>query len=153
MMIESRLRTTQLGLAAFSFVGLFLELLLRDHYQVTVQYVPFGLISIGLIGVALVVLRPARWSIVALRIIGLTIGAGALVGILFHLRANVAFEREIVGDAPLGELLRFAIKGASPLLAPGALGLGGGLLVTATYRHPGLQGAAPGTTASPGADG
>ncbi|MDQ3928868.1 MAG: hypothetical protein M3328_06945 [Chloroflexota bacterium] len=58
------------------------------------------------------------------------------VGVAFL--ENFAFEREIRPAAPTGDVLMAAIKGASPLLAPGILLFAALLGLAATYYHPAL---------------
>lgn len=100
-----------------------------------------------MLALGLALLRRATSGLVrAFRIAGLLcIVAGAL-GVWFHLDGNVEFEREMSAELGGGALLWAAIRGATPLLAPGALlqlGLIGLLVV---HRHPALRrsdGAAP----------
>lgn len=140
-MIESRLRTLQLGLAGFSFVGLFVELLLQSHHQVALQWTPLVLMSLGAIGVVLGLVIASRWAVIYLRTVGTLIAAGAALGVFLHLSAAMSAEREWMGDdAAFGEVLRSALEiYTPPLLAPGAMAVGGLLLIASTYGHPAMR--------------
>ncbi len=137
-MVESRLRVAVIGLAGFGFVGLLFELLLQQHYSRGIQYVPFFLIGAGLVSIGLILVWPARWSVLLVGITGVVIAAGALLGIYFHWESIIALEREFAPEASFRELIGYAlITGApAPPLAPGGLAVGGALLIAATYKHP-----------------
>ena len=139
-MIESRLRSLHLSLAGFSFVGLLVELLLQSHTGLPAQWTPIILIILGLVAVTLGLAMPRRWVIIGLRAVGTLVAAGAALGVVLHLAAAMAAERELVGEAAA---LREVLQGvllvyAPPLLAPGALAVGGLLLIASTYRHPAM---------------
>ena len=139
-MIETRLRTLQLGLAGFGFIGLLVELLLQGHTSEALQWTPIILIGLGLLGVALGLFAPKRWVVVGLRVVGPLIAVGAALGVVLHLSAAMAAERELIGAAAFGELLQgVLLVYHPPLLAPGALAVGGLLLVACTYRHPAIE--------------
>ncbi len=53
---------------------------------------------------------------------------------------NLSFEQEVRPNAEMGDMVMNALKGASPLLAPGALVFAGLLAIAATYYHPALAG-------------
>ena len=55
-----------------------------------------------------------------------------------HIEHNLAFELEIRPNASASDVWLDALKGASPLLAPGVLGLAASLALAATYQHPAL---------------
>jgi hypothetical protein len=82
-------------------------------------------------------LRLALWVGVR-RTHGLLV-AGSLFGVYEHIEHNLAFELEIRPGAGLGDVWFEALKGASPLLAPGILVLAAILAIAATYYHPALE--------------
>ena len=120
-------------------VGLTIELALLEHYASFWQVVPLVVLVVGLGTAAAVAYRPGRGSIRIFRLVmGALVITGAL-GVFLHYDENVAFERELSPDATGAELVWMALRGATPILAPGAfmqLGLIGLILV---YDHPALR--------------
>lgn len=119
--------------------GLLLELLLLEHWDSRWQWTPLALLGIVLLLGASTVRRATRPLLRALRLVfALCVAAGAL-GVWLHMDENLAFEREMNPDVGGSAMLREAVLGATPLLAPGALlhlGLVGLLFA---YRHPALR--------------
>lgn len=140
-MMKERLRSLLLGITGFSFIGLLIELLLQGHTNVPLQWPPIILIILGLLGVVLGLLVYRRWVMISIRMVGAMIIVGAFLGVLLHLRAAIAAERELIGDAAvLGEVIRgVLLVYTPPLLAPGSLAAGGLILIACTYRHPVLE--------------
>ncbi|HEX2619849.1 MAG TPA: hypothetical protein VHL11_06875, partial [Phototrophicaceae bacterium] len=111
---------------------------LAGHVKETLQLIPFGLCFLGFLAVTAVLLRPQRLTILVLRITMVGVAAGSLLGMYLHLKTNLDFELEIRPNAAIGDVLMEALKGASPLLAPGILALVAVLAIAATYYHPAL---------------
>lgn len=116
-----------------------LELLLLEHWEPGWQLVPLVLLgAFALLG-ATVLRRATRGRVRGFRLAAaLCIVAGA-AGVWLHLDGNLEFEREMSPALDGRTLLWEAVRGATPLLAPGAmlqLGLVG-LLVA--FRHPALR--------------
>jgi predicted RND superfamily exporter protein len=137
--LESTYRRFLLGVTLFVLVGAVLELYFAEHAADFVQLIPFGLAAIGAVSTAAVMARPKRASLIALRIVMFVLAAGSAYGVYEHLSHNVAFQQEIRPNIAFGNALIDALFGASPLLAPGVLGLAALLGIAATYRHPALQ--------------
>lgn len=134
-----RLRMLLLALVAFGATGLVVELLLLEHWEAVAQYTPFLTLGAALAMALAVGIRPGAGTLKAFRLIMALVVVAGMAGIGFHLADNLAFEREVTPDAPLGALLRAAFTGATPLLAPGALVQLGLLGLILTYRHPALD--------------
>ena len=131
--VEGRLRRFLLLLTLFIFAGTVAELLLEDHTQEALQFVPFILCALGFIAVMGVLLRPQRSTLLVLRVVMIIVGAGGVVGSLIHLLRNIAFEQEIRPNAALMDAILAGFKGASPLFAPGLLTIAALLALAATY--------------------
>lgn len=58
--INQYLRLFLYGMAGFIFVGTLVELIFEEHTNSPVQYIPFVLGILGLLGVLLVFWRPQR---------------------------------------------------------------------------------------------
>jgi len=134
-----RMRTFLLALVGLGAAGLLLELLLLEHWMARPQYVPLVVLSLTLVAVAVLALRPGSGTVRLFRgVMGLVVVAG-LAGIGFHLSDNLAFERELTPGASLGLQLWEAVRGATPLLAPGSLVQLGLVGLVLTWRHPALR--------------
>ncbi len=136
--IISRLRRFLLVMAALSLLVILIELWLEEHTQEPLQFVPFILCGAGLIALIAALLRPAKPILLALRTVMTLVALGGLLGTGVHLLKNLSFEQEVRPNAEVGAMVMNALKGASPLLAPGAMVFAGLLAIAATYYHPAL---------------
>ena len=144
--VVGRYRRFLLGTAAAIYVGAAVELGLVGHYADRLQIAPFVLIALGLGSVVWAHLATreggvvgAGRALVAVRLASALVVAGSVLGVVLHVKGNLEFEREVHPAAPLAAALWEAARGASPLLAPGALALAGVLAAAATWRHPALR--------------
>lgn len=131
-------RRLLLALVIFGSVGLLAELFLLEHYEAAVQWVPVALLALGILsGVALWV-RPNRRTVRLFRWLMGGLVLASLVGIVLHFGSNAAFEKEM--DPAIGglALVWYALRGATPALAPGALAQLGIIGLILVYRHPAL---------------
>jgi hypothetical protein len=135
----ARLRRFLLVLSILLFGGTVVELLLVNHKDDVVQLIPFVLCGLGSITTCLVLIRPRRATLLALRVCMMLVVCGSIFGIYEHFANNVAFQREIKPNAPMSEALVSALAGGNPLLAPGTLAVAAVLALAATYYHPALS--------------
>jgi hypothetical protein len=136
------LRALLLGLVLIGAAGLTVELALLEHYASVWQTVPLVVLVLGLAAALAVARRPVRGSIRFFRVVMVALVITGAIGVFLHYDENVTFERELSPDARGLDLVWLALRGATPILAPGAfvqLGLLGLILV---YDHPALRGAA-----------
>ena len=120
-------------------IGLGTELLLLGHFEEWRQQVPLVLLALGLILLAARMLYRGAITLRLFRLTMLAFVLGGMVGLWFHLNANMEFELEMYPTLSGLKLLSRALGGAMPALAPGALiqlGLVGFLY---TYQHPALS--------------
>jgi hypothetical protein len=136
--VEQRLRFFLLAIAGCICAGTLVELLLAEHIETAVQLVPFALCGLGLLVVVAALVRPQRATLIVLRLVMALLIFGAVFGVYEHIEHNLAFELEIRPNATVSDVWLDALKGASPLLAPGVLGLAAVLALAATYEHPAL---------------
>lgn len=137
--VLERLRRFLLVLAAFLFGGTVVELGLVNHTEDLVQWIPFVLCGVGLLVVVSVLVRPRGPTVKSLRVWMLLVVVGSLFGVYQHVTNNIAFEREINPTASSSRILRQALGGANPLLAPGMLAVAALLALAATYKHGEIQ--------------
>jgi hypothetical protein len=130
-------------------LGLFgsaIELILLGHYDEWKQWIPLGLLAAAIALLAAYgvtrstrVLRAFRWLAVGFVFAG-------LLGIFFHYRGNVEFEREMYPQMKGLELIWEALRGATPALAPGTMVQLGLVALAYLYGHPQLTRTAQGET-------
>ena len=102
-------------------VGILIELLLLEHFEDVLQLMPLVLLGLGLISLVWHARSPHRTSTRAVRTIMVLFLVSGVLGVFFHYRGNVEFERERRPQAGGWTLLREAMMGATPALAPGAM--------------------------------
>jgi len=130
------MRRLLLALVAFSAIGLVPELLLLKHYESVWQVVPLVLLTITLVATALVWRRPSAGSLQFFRVMMvLCLLAGAL-GVILHGKGNIEWALERDDTLHGWPLIWKMLRGATPLLAPGAMAQLGLLGLVYTYRHP-----------------
>lgn len=142
MVMPSRLSRLLLALFAVGVAGTLVELLLLGHVEGWQQLVPVVLLAAGLLVAGWHAWRPGSATLRTVRWTGIVYVLSGLVGVWFHYRGNAEFERELSPDAAGWGLVREALTGATPALAPGTMIWFGllALLVTIAAR---ATGAAP----------
>lgn len=138
---ETRLRRFVLATFLFGAVGTGAELVLIDHLEDVWQCVPLALLA-----VAWQRIERGRLSTRILQGAMLALVAGGLTGIWLHYDGNVEFELEMSPSLAGPNLIREALAGATPVLAPAALVQIGLLGLAYAYRHPFLARPRPGET-------
>jgi len=135
----AQLRQFLLVISAGIFVMTVAELIFLEHWNFTIQFLPFALITLGLVTSALAYFRPSRGIIRFAQWSMILIAVCSLIGFYEHMASNFSFWLEIQPDATTKELIIETFKGGVPILAPGILTLGGVIGWSATYKHPALQ--------------
>lgn len=133
------LRALLLGLLAFSIAGTAAELLLLEHFESITQWIPLIAFGIALPAVAAAAFVPRRSTVRLLQVVMLAFIAAGLVGLWLHYRGNVEFALETYPAMKGWDLVREALTGATPALAPGTMVQLGLLGLAATFRHPALR--------------
>jgi hypothetical protein len=132
------LRGLLLGLVLFGAAGFTLELLLMDHFESLEQAIPLAALGAAIVSGAALALRPTRLGVRTFQAVMVLFVVSGLLGLYFHYRGNVEFERELDASARGLELAWRALRGGTPALAPGGLVQLGLLGLAAVYRHPAL---------------
>ena len=137
--VVKSIRKFILLLFLFGVTGTGVELILLNHMEDYWQWTPLILLATGLLVLGGYAVYRRRVLLFVFR--GLTgcFMIGGLLGLYFHYRGNVEFELEMYPDAAGLELIREALTGATPALAPGAMILLGLMGLCYTYRHPTLN--------------
>jgi hypothetical protein len=123
----------------FGFLGIGAELLLTDHTEDLLQWIPLILIAMALIVLG--------WHAADRRALSLRVFRGTMflfiisgvAGVLLHYRGKAEFQLEMDPSLEGTALFRKAIRTKSPpALAPGVMIQFGLLGLAYTYRHPAL---------------
>ena len=130
------LRRFLLLLLALGLLGSGVELLLLEHTETLIQWLPVLMIVVALLACGSMAFRPTRGKVWALRaVMVLLIGTGTL-GLIQHYQGNMEFELEMRPTMGGLELFRESMMGATPALAPGMIAHLGLLGLVLTYGHP-----------------
>ena len=105
------------------------------HVEDAWQLVPLVLLGVGVAALTWNAARPSAWSVMLFRLTAVLMVAGGLLGVVLHYQSNVEFELEMYPDLGGVQLVREALTGAIPALAPGAL-IQLGLVGLAYTYHP-----------------
>jgi hypothetical protein len=136
----SRLRQLLLALVAAGLAGTAVDLLLLNHVEDTLQFVPLAVIAVSLAALGWHGLASHEGSVRGLRVAMWLLTATAATGIVLHYRGNMEFQLEM--DPSLGgfDLLMTVLRAKSPpALAPANLALLGLVGLAATYKHPAVE--------------
>ncbi|MBK9927405.1 MAG: hypothetical protein IPP66_19215 [Anaerolineales bacterium] len=134
----AQLRQILLIIAAGVFVMTVAELTFLEHWNFTIQFLPFTLCALGLVTSALAYFRPNHNTILLTQWSMIVIAVCSLIGFYEHMAGNLTFWQEVQPNATAWELVVATFKGGVPILAPGILTLGGAIGWTATFKHPAL---------------
>ena len=138
-MVEEKLRRLLFGVFALTSAGTLLELVLLEHTEDLAQLIPLALLAASLAATGLLVVKPSAAGIRALQGLMLLLLASGVAGLYWHYTANSEFELEIYPTRAGLELFWESLKGATPVLAPGAMAAIGLLGLVYTFRHPALS--------------
>ena len=143
------LRRLLLALVLIGAGGLGLELLLLEHFESVLQWIPLALLAVVLVSGATVARWPSSRTVRIFQAVMLLCVVAGLAGVYLHYRGNIEFELE---REPLRRGLALfweASRGATPALAPGAMAQLGLFGLAYTFRHPALRRASPARTSGP----
>ena len=132
------IRPLLLALVVFSAAGLVPELLLLKHYDSALQLVPFAVLLATLVSAALAWRRPGRRTVAAFRVVMWLCILAGVAGVVLHARGNWEWALERDDSLRGWPLVWKILRGATPLLAPGAMAQLGLLGLVYAYRHPAL---------------
>lgn len=137
--VEQQLRGFLLGVSGFILLGTIVELMLIEHTGDIVQWIPFILCGLGLLSLLWFWISPSKRTLYTVRGVMVMLALGSVFGVYEHFVTNYAFSMEIHPAYTALENMGVAIKGASPMLAPGILFLAALLAAVMTYKHPILK--------------
>jgi hypothetical protein len=120
--VLERLRLWILGVLVLGLIGTVTELILLEHYEQPLQFVPLVLIGLGVVVLAWHAMRPGTASLRSLQIVmGLFVLAG-FAGMAAHFNGSAEYQLELDPEMDKWELLEKILQAkAPPLLAPGMM--------------------------------
>ena len=142
----STVRRLLLALMLFGSFGLLVELFLLQHFESPWQWSPIVLLSAGLVCGVVLWVRPGRQAVLFYRGLMVAYLLASLVGMTLHYQSNAELEIEMDSAIGSADLFWYAIHGATPALAPGALLQLGILGLILVYRHPSIAARSAGST-------
>ncbi len=122
-----RVRRLLFALSVAGMGGVLLELLLLGHTEGTRQLLPITALVAGLVTTCIAFVRPGVLTVGLHRLAMLACAGVGCAGLWFHYSGNAEFELEMAPTIAGLDLVREALTGATPVLAPGAMLLLGGL--------------------------
>jgi hypothetical protein len=120
--VVERLRLWVLGVLVLGLTGTVVELILLEHYEQALQFVPLVLIAMGIVVLVWHAVKKDTASLRALQIVmGLFVLAG-FAGMAAHFNGSAEYQLELNPDMDKWELLDKILHAhAPPLLAPGMM--------------------------------
>lgn len=120
--VVERLRLWVLGVLVLGLIGTVVELILLEHYEQALQFVPLVLIALGVVVLVWHAVRRDTASLRALQIVmGLFVLAG-FAGMAAHFNGSAEYQLELYPEMSNWELLEKILHAkAPPLLAPGMM--------------------------------
>ena len=133
------IRSLLLALVIFTAAGLVPELVLLEHYDSVLQLIPFAVLGATLVASVLAWRRPTRRTLAAFRVVMWLCLVAGLTGVMLHAKGNWEWALERDDTVHGWPLVWKVLRGATPLLAPGAMAQLGLLGLVYAHRHPALE--------------
>jgi hypothetical protein len=120
--VVERLRLWVLGVLALGLIGTVTELILLEHYEQALQFVPLVLIVLAVVVLAWHMLQPGTGSLRTLQIVMALFVLAGFAGMAAHFNGSAEYQLELNPDMSNWELLEKILHAkAPPLLAPGMM--------------------------------
>lgn len=117
-----RIRRLLLGVLLLELGGTLTELLLLQHFESVLQWIPLVLLTVTLVVILWHVALPQPASVSALRVLMVCMALAGLAGIALHLRGSAEFLTEMDPSQSGWTILKKALQAqAPPALAPGVM--------------------------------
>jgi hypothetical protein len=136
----SVLRRWLLAILGLGLVGTGAELVLLEHYETAVQWVPLAAVALALAVLIWHTVKGDALSIRALQATMVLFLVAGVAGTGFHFRGSAEFQLEIDPSQSRWEIIKKAMRSkAPPVLAPGLMMQLGLVGLAYAYRHPALD--------------
>ena len=114
-------RRSLLAILTIGLIGTEIELFLLKHTDGFWQIVPLGLVGAGIVVVAWCAFTDNSASLRVLDVVMIAFIASGAAGVVLHFKGNIEWERERTPGISGSPLVRQALMGATPTLAPGTM--------------------------------
>ena len=114
-------RRSLLAILMIGLIGTEIELFLLKHTDGFWQIVPLGLVGAGIVVVAWCAFTDNSASLRVLDVVMIAFIASGAAGVVLHFKGNIEWERERTPGITGSPLVRQALMGATPTLAPGTM--------------------------------
>lgn len=135
----SLLRRGLLALLAIGVAGALTELVLLEHYEEPIQWLPVALLALTLLTIVWHWVGGRRASVRALQVLMLLFVIAGTVGTVLHGKENIEAEQDVNPGTSGMSFYWEVVRGDLPLLAPGVLIHFGLMGLLFAYRHPALK--------------
>src|SRR4051812_33869789 len=131
-----QLRVFLCALSALLFAGTIAELLSVKHYDDRIQLIPFAMCIFGLVLLLVYWWRPVPGVLKMMRLSMGLIALSSFIGVYEHIEGNLGFAREVHPHADTASLVKAALTGRAPLMAPGILAIAAAIAIAASFAAP-----------------
>jgi hypothetical protein len=120
--VVERLRLWVAGVLWLGLIGTVTELILLEHYEQALQFVPLVLIVLGMVVLAWHMLQPGAGSLRSLQVVMVLFALAGFAGMAAHFNGSAEYQLELNPDMSNWELFDKILHAhAPPLLAPGMM--------------------------------
>jgi hypothetical protein len=131
-----RIRQWLLALLLLELGGTLTELILLQHFEGWLQWIPLVLLTVTLVVVLWHLARPQPASVSALRVLMVGMALAGLAGVVLHLRSSAEYLMEMDPSQSRWTIVKKALQAqAPPALAPGVMLQMGLLGLVYAYRY------------------
>ncbi len=134
------MRRILLAIMAVTIVGIMAELVLLEHTETWIQWIPLVALAAALVSLAALAVSGHAIVSQGFQLLMAVIIVVGGIGLYFHYRGNVEFALETYPEMRGTELVWEALTGATPTLAPGAMMQLGLLGLALTYTQSARRG-------------
>jgi len=119
--VISVVRRSLLAILVIGLIGTEIELFLLKHTDGFWQILPLALVGAGVVVVAWCAFTGSSASLRVLNVVMIAFIVSGAAGVLLHFKGNIEWERERTPGISGSPLVRQALMGATPTLAPGTM--------------------------------
>ena len=119
--VISVVRRSLLAILVIGLIGTEIELFLLKHTDGFWQILPLALVGAGVVVVAWCAFTGSSTSLRVLNVVMIAFIVSGAAGVLLHFKGNIEWERERTPGISGSPLVRQALMGATPTLAPGTM--------------------------------
>jgi hypothetical protein len=136
----ARIRQWLLALLLLQLAGTLTELLLLQHFEGVLQWIPLVLITATLVAVLWHLARPQPATVSTLRVLMVCMALAGLTGVVLHLRSSAEYLMEMDPSQSTWTIVKKSLQAqAPPALAPGVMLQMGLLGLIYAYREPPME--------------